>query len=127
MLVTYCSRGRNPTHCIIRCRAITIRPRDQERSCRNKARITRDMLIHDTDNRRRMTMTLNIPVEGTTNIDGKVEKKSSDVRERRDDDAPEITARSASPRIQQGCRAKDKEKRLRRIGGQPPRVLAYEF
>ncbi|RZR86104.1 hypothetical protein BHM03_00013214 [Ensete ventricosum] len=41
------SRGRNPTDCIIERRAVTIRPRLQERSCRGKARITCDMLICD--------------------------------------------------------------------------------
>ncbi|RWV95828.1 hypothetical protein GW17_00041507 [Ensete ventricosum] len=33
-------------HCIIGCRAISIRSRDQKRSCRDKARITPDMLIY---------------------------------------------------------------------------------
>ncbi|RWW59723.1 hypothetical protein BHE74_00033328 [Ensete ventricosum] len=44
--VMHYSRGRNPMHCIIGCRAISIRSRDQKRSCRDKARITPDMLIY---------------------------------------------------------------------------------
>ncbi|RWW32879.1 hypothetical protein GW17_00002428 [Ensete ventricosum] len=69
--VTCRSKGRNPTHCIIGHRTITIRSQDQERSCHDRVRIKCDMPICDTDNHRRTTVALNIRAGGITNIDGK--------------------------------------------------------
>ncbi|RWW85382.1 hypothetical protein BHE74_00005937 [Ensete ventricosum] len=69
--VTCRSKGRNPTHCIIGHRTITIRSQDQERSCHDRVRIKCDMPICDTDNHRRTTVALNIRAGGITNIDDK--------------------------------------------------------